>query len=595
MTVSTTLPTTISMAILPFYNSAQHPELDMFCSGLRMDLITDLSRFRSFHLISYDMIPSAVTDQVQIQEVTANLQLDYYVKGLVRYHSEHLYFNLQLVKAEDHRLVWAEKFNGPIEELFQIQEEMVEKIVVSLQHFVDIDLLAAMRRKPLTNLNAYECWIKGFQEVKKGSITADEKARAYFQQAIDIDPYYARAYTGMSLTYFNEWSCQLWSRWEVSQLGAMEWAKKALELDEWDHISMTILGRLYLYSEEYDKAEHYLRKALRTNASDAENLIHIACGLTFLGYPEEAYHLYEKACFLKPIDDAFLMVGAFILFELGRFEEALEVGERHEKGAGWVDFPAVMAAACYYQNDFDKMQLYWEEFICCFQEKIKQGQTATSKEALQWTIDVNPYKSETFLLEFWEYMGSGAAKRNPQMKKNAVPESQFIKEGDLWTIFFEGERIQLREVKGYHDLAKLLQRPHHGIHCTDLMKATLIEKGEAVFDEKAKKSYQQRITYLQTAIEEAELLQQPEQLNVLRQEYDQLLEHLSQSVGIGGRARKVSGSIEKARTAVTWRIRSAIKKISLVHPNLGKHLKISIKTGLVCEYTPEKDLNWTVA
>lgn len=594
MTVSTTLPATISMAILPFHNSAQLPEIDMFCSGLRMDLITDLSRFRSFHLISYDIIPTALTDQVRIQEVIDSLQLDYYVKGLVRYHADRLYFNLQLVKAGDHRLVWAEKFSGPFEELFQIQEEMIEKIVVSLQHFVDIDLLAAMRRKPLTNLNAYECWIQGFHEVKKGSLRADEKARAYFQQAIDIDPYYARAYTGMSLTYFNEWSCQLWSRWEVSQLGAMEWAKKALELDEWDHISMTILGRLYLYNEEYDKAEHYLRKALRTNASDAENLIHIACGLTFLGYPEEAYRLYEKACFLKPIDDAFLMVGAFILFELGRFEEALKIGERHEKGTGWVDFPAVMAAACYYQGDFDKMQLYWNEFLHCFQEKIKQGQVTTSKEALQWTVDVNPYKSKTFLLEFWEYMGSGETKRDPDTKKIVDSENHFIKEGELWTVFFEGESIQLKEVKGYHDLARLLERPYHGIHCTELMKATLIEKGEAVFDEKAKKSYQQRIAALQAAIEEAELLQQLEQLELLRQEYDQLLDHLSQSVGFGGRIRKVSGSIEKARTAVTWRIRSAIKKISQVHPNLGKHLKISIKTGLVCEYTPEKDLSWIV-
>nr|MBX2877384.1 hypothetical protein [Saprospiraceae bacterium] len=265
MTAPITAPATISMAILPFQNSAQLPALDMFCSGLRMDLITDLSRFRTFRLISYDLIPTALQGQLEKEEVITNLQLDYYVKGLVRYHAEQLYFNLQLIKAKDHRLVWAEKFHGPLEELFQIQEEMVEKIVVSLQHFVDVDLLATMRRKPLTNLNAYECWIRGFQEVKKGSISADEKARAYFQQAIDLDPYYARAYTGMSLTYFNEWSCQLWSRWEVSQLGAMEWAKKALELDEWDHISMTILGRLYLYNEEYDKAEHYLRKALRTN------------------------------------------------------------------------------------------------------------------------------------------------------------------------------------------------------------------------------------------------------------------------------------------------------------------------------------------
>lgn len=594
MTAPTTLPTTISMAILPFQNSAQLPALDMFCNGLRMDLITDLSRFRTFRIISYDLIPNKLQGQEGMGETIANLQLDYYVKGLVRYHADQLYFNLQLIKAKDHRLVWAEKFNGPLEELFQIQEEMVEKIVVSLQHFVDIDLLAAMRRKPLTNLNAYECWIKGVQEVKKGSIIADEQARLYFQQAIELDPYYARAYTGMSLTYFNEWSCQLWSRWEVSQLGAMEWAKKALELDEWDHISMTILGRLYLYNEEYDKAEHYLRKALRTNASDAENLIQIACGLTFLGYPQEAYHLYEKARLLKPIDDAFLMIGAFILFELGRFEEALQIGERHEKGTGWVDFSAIMAAASYYQNDIEKMQAYWDDFTHCFQEKIKQGQPTTSQEALQWTIDVNPYKSKTYLQKFWDYIGAGENQRSSKNSAEVQFGNQLTQEGELWKACFRGQEVQLKEVKGYHDLVKLLAVPYQGIHCTELMKATLIQKGEVVFDEQARKSYQKRITALQAAIEEAELLQHTAQLELLRQEYDQLLDHLSQSVGIGGRTRKVSGSIEKARTAVTWRIRSAIKKISQVHPDMGKHLKNTIKTGLVCEYTPEKEMHWTV-
>nr|MBX2874754.1 hypothetical protein [Saprospiraceae bacterium] len=345
----------------------------------------------------------------------------------------------------------------------------------------------------------------------------------------------------------------------------------------------------------YDKAEHYLRKALRTNASDAENLIQIACGLTFLGYPQEAYKLYEKACLLKPIDDAFLTAGAFILFELGRFEEALQLGERQEKGLGWVDFSAVMAAACYYQKDFEKMQRYWDDFISCFQEKIKQGQSTTSAEALRWTIDVNPYKSKTYLQEFWKYIGLGEIKRTPQLKiKTELDDHHFIKEGELWTLRFDGQEVRLKEVKGYHDLVKLLAIPHQGIHCTDLMKATLIQKGEAVFDDKAKKSYQRRISVLQASIEEAELLQQSEQLELLRREYDQLLDHLSQSMGIGGRARKVSGSIEKARTAVTWRIRSAIKKISQVHPTLGKHLKNTIKTGLVCEYTPEKEMNWTV-
>ncbi|MBK7873999.1 MAG: hypothetical protein IPJ74_26785 [Saprospiraceae bacterium] len=88
---------------------------------------------------------------------------------------------------------------------------------------------------------------------KKGTLEADEQARIYFQQAMDIDPHYARAYTGMSLTYFNEWSCQIWDRWEVSQKGHLAGHKKAFELEERDHVSATILGKLYLFNGDYEK------------------------------------------------------------------------------------------------------------------------------------------------------------------------------------------------------------------------------------------------------------------------------------------------------------------------------------------------------
>src|SRR5690606_39645083 len=66
-----------------------------------------------------------------------------------------------------------------------------------------------LRQKPLTSLGAYECWLRGYQELKKGTLEADEQARIYFQQAMELDPHYPRAYTGMSLSYFNEWSCQI--------------------------------------------------------------------------------------------------------------------------------------------------------------------------------------------------------------------------------------------------------------------------------------------------------------------------------------------------------------------------------------------------
>ena len=78
----------------------------------------------------------------------------------------------------------------------------------------------------------------------------------------------------------------------------------------------------------------------------------------------------------------------------------------------------------------------------------------------------------------------------------------------------------------------------------------------------------------------------------LREEYEKLINHLSSSLGLAGKTRKIDSSVEKARSAVTWRLRNAIKKINNDNPLLGKHLSNSIKTGIFCSYSPENEISW---
>ena len=581
----------ISIAVLPFQCLSDDPTIEMFCKGLVMDVISDLSRFRAFQIVSQDVLEYWHSDE----KLLSDIDLDYTVKGLVRHQREQLYFNLQLINVKQNRLVWAEKFSGRLEEIFHIQEEIVEKIVVSLQYSVDYDLLAEIRKKPITNLNAYECWLRGLHELKKGTLEADEQARLYFQQAMEMDPHDARAYTGMSLTYFNEWSCQIWDRWEVSQNGAFEWAQKALELDERDHVSATILGKLYLFNGDYEKAEHYFRSALRLNPNDSENLMHIALGFVYLGYLEEARPLYEKVQKLNPIrGDLYYAYGTVIEFESGNFDAAIALVEKHQLGRNWVDFPACVAAAYYHKGDFVKMHQYWQLYLQEFSQKINCGEVTDDQIALKWVMDVSPFKGTTHLKPFWDFISKGALPiafiaSNPVQ---IVEQNIFAEEGGLWTMALAGKQVQLPDLKGFYDIARLLAAPNQAIHCTELMGSAVLEKGESVFDEKAKKAYQQRILEIQQELAEAETTQHQSRINALQEEYDQLLDHLSKSLGIGGKTRKISDSVDKTRSAVTWRIRNAVKKIAEVHPQLGKHLEISIKTGVFCAYTPEYEISW---
>lgn len=592
-----TLARNIKLAVLPLRVLSGDPRIELFCQGLVMDLIAGLSRFRSFQAMAYDALDALQADEQPDGFFLDGFRPDYLVKGLVRHQGEQMVFNLQLSNVRQNRLVWAEKFSGRLDELFHIQEEIEEKVVISLQHFVDHDLMSQMRRKPITSLNAYECWLRGYQELKKGTLEADEQARAYFRQALEIDPHYARACTGMSLSYFNEWSCQLWSRWEVSRNGAFEWAQQALELDEWDHVSNAILGRIHLFQGAYEKAEHYLRRSLHINANDAETLILAASSFMFLGRLDEAKNLYERAWRLNPADSlGSVCCGALIHFELGDIDEAIALAEKYEIGKGWVDFPAFRAAAYFLKGDLGKMEEDWSAFLNEFSQKINGGQPADTPTALQWMIDVNPYRGETRMKPFWEYIGrAGTDELLPEKPEAPLrPQNRFAQEGAWWAVSYGGKQARLPGLKGCQDLARLLAQPRQPIHCTELMGAAVVEKGEAVFDRKAQTAYRQRILELQEEIREADSLYDSRRLAALQEEYDQLIEHLGRAMGKGGKARQQGSTAEKSRTAVAWRIRSAIKKISETHPALGRHLEVSVRTGLFCEYAPEHEVEWMV-
>ena len=523
------------------------------------------------------------------------LNTDYHVEGSFRSSTDRISINGQLYDSRTSRLVWADKFGGNIKEIQHIQEELYTALVSSLQQQLNFDLLSQIRKKPLLELKAYECWLFGLEELKKATLASDLKAREYFKQAISIEPSYSLAYSGMSLTYFNEWSCQLWERWDVSQSGAFEWAQKAMELDDQNYISAYILGRIFLYDGAYESAEHYLRKSYRLNSNDPDSLITIASCFVYLGYTEEAYALYERAVRLNPAQaESYYPIGGFALFELGETQKALALSIRSHSNT-WVDAMALYAAAYFDLKDFEKMQKYWQEYLAIHKRTIRNGGECGEQDAIQWMINVNPFKGKTRLQPFWDYMQKGkqlTVTHTLEKSNKPTSENVFSKNGAIWEMAFNGESVQLPEVKGFVDIRKLLSAGGQSLYCGELMGNVLDEKGEALLDAKAKKAYQQKIIELKQEIESAEDKNDYVKLERLEKEYDQLIDHLSKSLGLKGRSRIVKNPVEKSRSAVTWRIRSAIAKIEKAHPALGKHFSNAIRTGTFCSYIPEKETTW---
>ncbi len=584
----------VTLAVFPFENLTDGNRLGIFCRSFWLDLITELSRFRQFKIIAEQSVKK-VTANAAGSDYFNRLNTDYYITGAVTSYEKHLIINAQLFNSHSGHIIWANRFEGNSEDLFELQENLLMEIVSSLQKQLDYDLVSNIKEKPKSLLKAYENWLLGMEEIKNGTWESDLKAREYFREALKIDPNYSLACSGMSLTYFNEWSCQLMERWDVCKSGAHEWAQKAIELDGQNHVAAFVLGRILLYNGEYDRSEHYLRKALRLSPNDVDSLVQIAQCFSYLGYTKEAEKIYRNIIKLNPLlDSDYNQMGSFIYFELRNFEKCIDLGSKVDR-ATWIDFDAYIAAAFYHSGDLERMQANWQAYLNKFRKRVNENRNDIENKALNWMMEINPYKNRSPMHDFWEYIGgknSGTETKKASPVHTKKTTGTFLKESEFWQMEFEAKSILLPEVKGFLDIAELLANPEKEVHCSDLMGSILTENSEILMDETARKQYQNRILEIQHDLEEAETNNDTAVSLKLQEEYDNLLTYLSSSMGLQNKPRKTGDPIEKARSAVTWRIRNAIRKIEKAHPELAKHLTISVKTGTFCSYKPEKPVTW---
>ncbi|WP_214407794.1 ATP-binding protein [Pseudonocardia lacus] len=172
-------------------------------------------------------------------------------------------------------------------------------------------------------------------------------------------------------------------------------------------------------------------------------------------------------------------------------------------------------------------------------------------------------------------------------------DNRFVLDGAVWTISYAGHTARLPDAKGLHDLATLLGRPGAEVHCTELIGARVEQPDTgALLDPRARRSYEARIGELQDVLAEAEDAADLGRAEAARTELDLLVDQLTAATGLGGRPRRSGGSTERARSAVTWRIHAALRRIGDAHPALGRHLRAAVRTGTRCSYAPERETAW---
>jgi hypothetical protein len=185
------------------------------------------------------------------------------------------------------------------------------------------------------------------------------------------------------------------------------------------------------------------------------------------------------------------------------------------------------------------------------------------------------------------------------------PETIFRNDGEYWTITYAGSVVRLKDCRGLQYIASLLSRPGQEMLALDLIQGSIIgehisrsrnrgnqglEKGNQripLLDAKARTAYAGRLKELREELEEAERHDDVGRIGPLRDEIEIIGEQLAAAVGLGGRNRTAADATERARIAVTKRIKAAIRRIASSAPELGRYLRITIKTGAFCAYVPD--------
>lgn len=171
------------------------------------------------------------------------------------------------------------------------------------------------------------------------------------------------------------------------------------------------------------------------------------------------------------------------------------------------------------------------------------------------------------------------------------------KAADVWTVTFAGRSVHLKHARGLTDLAILLTNPGQEIHVGTLWSgadsaAAMGGGSDPILDDEALASYKARFRELEEAIADAEQVGNVQAAETHKEERDALANELRSAVGLRGKKRGLNEPSERARKAVSARLRASIKKIGAVHGELGAHLETAMSTGIFCSYTPEQDMGW---
>ncbi|RZN11135.1 adenylate/guanylate cyclase domain-containing protein [Bradyrhizobium genosp. SA-3] len=326
------LPDKPSIAVLPFQNMSGDPEQEYFADGIVEDIITALSRFRQLFVIARNSSFVYKGRAVDVKQVSGDLGVRYVLEGSVRKAANRIRITAQLIDAPTGVHLWAERFDGGQEDIFDLQDQVTARVVGEIAPKLEQAEIERAKHKPTDSLDAYDYYLRGRANLNRGTRDATDEALSQFYQTLQIDPDFASAYAMAAWCHFwrkvNGWMTNpLQEIAEGARLG-----RRAVELGEDDAVALTRSGHaLGHLAGDLDGSIDLTDKALVLNPNLASAWFLGGFLRVWNGEPDGAAEYFDRAMRLSPLDpEMYRMQAGMAMAHLfaGRFDTASSLAEK---------------------------------------------------------------------------------------------------------------------------------------------------------------------------------------------------------------------------------------------------------------------------
>lgn len=350
-----------SIAVLAFTNMSGDPEQEYFSDGITEDIITELSRFSGLFVIARNSSFAFKGQSVDVKAVAQELGVRYMLEGSVRRAGNRLRITAQLLDTEMATHIWAERYDGDLDDIFALQDEITRSIVGSIAPQIEIAEVERSSRLPVANLTAYELALKAqaifYENARAGNRDRREDTIAAAQLALDIDPRNSQALWLQGYSYLMRHLYRSGTDPDQDLARAWDIAARFLQAESTNPKAYMIRAITYIFRREFDAAIADFKRAYELNPNFAMNAMIMAWGESLTGMTEEAKEHARLALKLSPRDQDLWLGDAYLALLQAYFAES-DYEEAKKWGLLAVQMTpnapirrALMIAICTYTND----------------------------------------------------------------------------------------------------------------------------------------------------------------------------------------------------------------------------------------------------